>query len=127
MKAFWAPSRATARQFLGDRVAFLLPVLPSHLMAAFFGMIFSQPARCHLTLGLAVADDCPEAAAVLQALESPALAPTLSLRKGSHEELRQAVTQGDLALALLLPDDLSATAGAGRVPPPWAALPCRPP
>lgn len=117
MRAFLAIYLATLRQFLRDRMAFLFTMLLPLLMAAFFGMIFANEPAYHLTLGLAVEDDGPVGAAVVQALEAPALASTLSLRRGSPAEIRQAVESGDLPLGLLLPPDLSANAAANRPTP----------
>ncbi|MFZ5823418.1 MAG: ABC transporter permease [Bacillota bacterium] len=113
MTSFTALYKTALRQFLRDRMAILFTVLLPLLMAAFFGMIFASEPAFHLTVGVAAPADDPVAAAVVKALEAPALAETITLRKGSRAELESAVTQGEIPLALILPEGLTAAAGRG--------------
>ncbi|MFO8060191.1 MAG: ABC transporter permease [Bacillota bacterium] len=114
MQAFLALYRATAREFLRDRMALFITLLLPLLMAVFLGMIFAEDPGFSLSLGVVVEDAGPAGEEFASLLRHPDVQSVVNIEWGSEEEMRSAVRQGRLAAALVLPADLSSQLAAGQ-------------
>lgn len=115
MKSLFALYKATAREFLRDRMAILFTVLLPLVMAAFFGMLFSgQGSKFHMNVGLAVEDTGAVAQQLAEALDTPALQDVMSVQQGTRDELMGALKDGKVAAVVVLPQDLTANAAARK-------------
>ncbi len=119
MQAFFALYKATAREFLRDRMALFITLFLPLLMAIFFGMIFADDPGVSLSVGLAVEDIGRAGEEFAAALADSALEGVVDVQRGTHEQVRSAVQQGRLAAALVLPENFSSQLTAGQP----AALP----
>ncbi len=114
MKAFSALYKATAREFLRDRMAVFVTLLLPLFMAMFFGMIFAENPGYSLSLGVAVEDTGPAGEKFAASLTHPTLSGVIAIERGTEEEMRKAVQDGRLSVALVLPEDLSSQLAAGQ-------------
>jgi ABC-2 type transport system permease protein len=113
MKSIIALYKATAREFLRDRMAILFTVLLPLLMAVFFGMIFgNQQSAFHFDLGVALEDRGPIGQEVAKGFSDPAVQQTVTVHTGTRDELLAQLKNGKIAVVMVLPSDLSAKVGS---------------
>jgi len=105
---------AGARTFLRDRMGMFLILLLPAALAAFFGLVFSGGEGFTLPLGVVDEDSGPASAQLLASLEGAEAEGTLALRRGTRDEMHEALTAGELSVVVALPRDLTAAVAAGE-------------
>lgn len=115
MKQIVALYLASAREFLRDRMAFLIVLLLPVALAGFFGLVFDGGgAEFKLQLGVANEDAGPAGEDFLAGLEASGANQAIALHTGTRSELLEALVEGDVSLILVLPQDMSAALSAGK-------------
>jgi ABC-2 type transport system permease protein len=108
---------ANAREFLRDRFAMFLVLLLPVAFAAFFGLIFGGDGGFRLQLGVVNEDSGPAGKQFLANLEPSEADQMLGLHTGTRVEMLEALTQGEVSVVVVLPQDLTASLSAGKPAP----------
>jgi ABC-2 type transport system permease protein len=103
MKAFGSLYLAQARQFLRDRVTFLIVLLLPVGFAVFFGLVFSGSSESKIRIGVANEDGGEAGAAFVAGIPQDGI----GLEVGSRQALEAALRKGDLHAVVCLPADMT--------------------
>lgn len=114
MKPIIALYVANAREFLRDRSAMFFVVLLPVAFAVFFGSVLGGSGSFTLQLGVANEDAGPAGANIVTGLESQEAQQVLRLHRGTRAEMLEALDKGEVSVAMVLPEDLSASLSADR-------------
>lgn len=113
MSALLAIAGKDLRQRLRDKSAFVLFLLAPIVVAGLMGLAFSD-VDLHARVGVVDLDGGPAAADLNQALESPELSDTVTLRRyPTADAARTAVDAGDIDVAVVVPAGFTASLAAG--------------
>ena len=114
MKGLLALYQMTAREFFRDRMSVFITLLLPLLLAVFFGLIFSDAPAYSLSLGVMIEDEGPAGEMFARVLEALGLKDAVHLKTGERDELKEAVEEGRLAAALIIPRGLSEEIAGGQ-------------
>jgi ABC-2 type transport system permease protein len=115
MKAIPALYLANAKEFLRDRTPVILVLVLPVALAIFFGLIFGGGGGdWTLQLGIVVEDTGPAGQQFLEELQASIAEDVLEVQTGTRADMLEALSEGNVGLVLLLPQDMTTSLGAGK-------------
>jgi ABC-2 type transport system permease protein len=111
IKRLWTLYLANAREFLRDRTTVFLVLLLPVALAVFFGLIFGGTTEFTLQLGVVDEDKSAIGEQLVSGLEEQ---EALGVRRGTRDELLDALREGEVSVVLVLPEGATAAIAAGE-------------
>lgn len=106
---------ANAKEFLRDRVSLFIIMLMPVALAVFFGLIFGgSDSGFTLQLGVVNEDVGPAGEQFVDGLTAEETEEVLSPHVGTRAEILEKLNEGDVSVALILPQDMSGKLAAGE-------------
>jgi ABC-2 type transport system permease protein len=104
-----------AKEFLREKMAWILVLLLPVVLASFFGLLFDGGDRSWtLQVGVVNQDTGPAGAQFVEGLAAPVEEGAFGLHIGTQAEMVEALERGDLHVVLVLPEGMSAALAQGQ-------------